>query len=110
MKLGAVGNLIGLDGPFPCTFKTLGDGFRNLANRVADAVDDDEPIDAAEDEPVAVSYTHLCLSDLGATGLMPSMAWAMQNEAPASRSRTSTVQVHPTSVCTLSLIHISSEL
>lgn len=45
LKLGAVGNLIGPDGPFPCTFKTLGDGFRNLANRVAGTVVWDGSVD-----------------------------------------------------------------
>ena len=45
LKLGAVGNLIGLDGPFPRTFKTLGDGFRNLTNRVAGAVVWDGSVD-----------------------------------------------------------------
>ena len=38
LKLGAVGNLIGLDGPFPCLLKSFRDRFCNLANGVARTV------------------------------------------------------------------------
>ena len=38
LKLGAVGNLVGLDGPFPCLLKSFRDRFCNLANGVARAV------------------------------------------------------------------------
>ena len=40
-----LGNLIGLNGPFPCMFKTLWDGFRNLTNGVAGAVVWDGSVD-----------------------------------------------------------------